>query len=198
MQVVKKMEIAKQLETKAQTEQILEARKKERILGAASNAGIMAGLGAAAFVGAGVLAASSFYPRFRNAQISTKVSLPTMAGMFMFSLKYELTLISMQRQGEDWEDLKPKNLLENRVTNMPYHHRVANLLYDHPFVMISSFGVPFAAYVLNSQLKLKHLTLSQRVMHSRVIAQAGILTVAMTTMAFREYMDKRGRFPGDR
>jgi hypothetical protein len=192
------MEIAKQLETKAQTEQILEARKRERILGAASNAGIMAGLGAAAFVGAGVLAASSFYPRFRNAQISTKVSLPTMAGMFMFSLKYELTLISMQRQGENWEDLKPKNLLENRVTNMPHHHRVANLLYDHPFVMISSFGVPFAAYVLNSQLKLKHLTLSQRVMHSRVIAQAGILTVAMTTMAFREYMDKRGRFPGDR
>ena len=51
------MEIAKQLETKAQTEQILEARKRERILGAASNAGIMAGLGAAAFVGAGVLAA---------------------------------------------------------------------------------------------------------------------------------------------
>ena len=64
----------------------------------------------------------------------------------MFSLKYELTVISMQRRGEDLEDLKPKNPLENRVSNMPHHHRVANFLYDtlcHDF----SFGLPFAAYV---------------------------------------------------
>lgn len=193
-----KMTIAKNMESDSRTQELLEMRKKERILGEASSAGITAGLGAATLVGAGVVLASTFYPRFRNAQISTKVSLPTMAGLFMFSLKYELTVISMQRRGEDLEDLKPKNLLENRVSNMPHHHRVANFLYDHPFVMISSFGLPFAAYVLNSQLKLKHLTLSQRVMHSRVIAQAGILTMAMSTMAFREYMDKRGRFPGDK
>tara|TARA_A100001035_G_C27661779_1_gene444094 strand:+ start:240 stop:824 length:585 start_codon:yes stop_codon:yes gene_type:complete len=192
------IEVAKKMELDARTQQLLESRKKDRILGEASSAGIQAGLAAVGLVGAGVVAASKFYPRFRNAQISTKVSLPTMAGLFMFSLQYELTLISMQRDGHKHEDLKKENLLENRVSNMPIHHRAANYLYDHPFVMISSFGFPFASYVLNSQLKLKHLTISQRVMHSRVIAQAGILTMAMTTMAFREYMDKRGRFPGDR
>ena len=186
------------MELDARTQQLLESRKKDRILGEASSAGIQAGLATVGLVGAGVVAASKFYPRFRNAQISTKVSLPTMAGLFMFSLQYELTLISMQRDGHKHEDLKKEHLLENRVSSMPIHHRAANYMYDHPFVMISSFGCPFAGYVLNSQLKLKHLTISQRVMHSRVIAQAGILTMAMTTMAFREYMDKRGRFPGDR
>jgi len=32
-------------------------------------------------------------------------------------------------------------------------------------------------------------------MHSRVYAQAGVLTILLVTMGFREYMDRRGRFP---
>jgi hypothetical protein len=44
-------------------------------------------------------------------------------------------------------------------------------------------------------MQYSHLKFSQRVMHTRVFAQAGIITIAMSTMAFREYMDRRGRFP---
>jgi hypothetical protein len=31
-------------------------------------------------------------------------------------------------------------------------------------------------------------------MHSRVFAQAGVLSILLTTMAFREYMDRNGRY----
>lgn len=193
------MDTARKLEHDARTNELIESRKKERTLAIASNAALTAGLGTFALVGAGVLAATMFYPRFKKGtSVSTRISLPTMAGLFMFSLRYEQTVISIQRRPDNYEDLQSRNLLENKVSSMPIHHRLANSMYDHPFVMISCFGFPFAAYVLNTQLKLKHITLSQRVMHSRVIAQAGILTMAMSTMAFREYMEKRGRFPGDR
>jgi hypothetical protein len=77
---------------------------------------------------------------------------------------------------------------------IPFHHQVMNTVYDHPWLSIIGTGVPFAAMILNSQLKVKHLTLSQRIMHSRVYAQMGILTIGLSTLAFREYMDKRGRF----
>ena len=54
---------------------------------------------------------------------------------------------------------------------MPVHHRVLNAIYDNPFVMVAGMGFPFAGYVLKENLKQTHLTLSQKIMHSRVIAQ---------------------------
>ena len=97
----------------------------------------------------------------------------------------------MQRDGHKHEDLKKENLLKPCVEHA-HHHRAANYLYDHPFVMISSFGFLFASYVLNSQLKLKHrLSPSES---CTVVSSHRRVTMAMTTMAFREYMDKRGRF----
>lgn len=69
------------------------------------------------------------------------------------------------------------------------------MIYDHPFVLIFITGLPIVATILSSQMKHTHLTLSQKIMHSRVYAQGGILTVALSTMAFRDYMDKNGRFP---
>ena len=78
---------------------------------------------------------------------------------------------------------------------MPAHHRVMNMIYDHPFVLIFITGLPIVGTILSSQMKHTHLTLSQKIMHSRVYAQGGILAVAVTTMAFRDYMDKNGRFP---
>ena len=77
---------------------------------------------------------------------------------------------------------------------MPFHHRFLNYIYEHPFVLIGSLGAPLAATIFYQQSKHKHLTFSQKVMHSRVFAQGGIISIALITMAFREYMDKNGKF----
>lgn len=171
-------------------------RKEERILSLAAGEAIRWGVGGATTVGAATVLATMQSAKFnRFTQISAKVSLPVMAGLFLFTLKYELAITNMNRNPHLWEDLSEKNLRNGRITYMPVHHRVANFLYDHPFGCVAGLGVPFAAYILKTQLALKHITFSQRIMHSRVFAQGGILTMGMGIMAFREYMNKRGRFP---
>ena len=171
-------------------------RKEERILSLAAGEAIRWGVGGATTVGAATVLATMQSAKFnRFTQISAKVSLPVMAGLFLFALKYELAITNMNRNPHLWEDLSEKNLRNGRITYMPVHHRVANFLYDHPFGCVAGLGAPFAAYILKTQLALKHITFSQRIMHSRVFAQGGILTMGMGIMAFREYMNKRGRFP---
>jgi hypothetical protein len=82
----------------------------------------------------------------------------------------------------------PKN------SRLPFQYKLANYLHDHPCVLVVGLGVPFAGTVLYRQMQLTHLTISQRVMHSRVFAQMGVLTIALTTMAFKSYMDHRGPY----
>jgi hypothetical protein len=70
-----------------------------------------------------------------------------------------------------------------------------NYCYDHPYQFVASAGIPLAAYIFSEQLKIPNLKFSQRVMHSRVMAQGGVLLILLSTMAFREYIDKHGKFP---
>ena len=145
--------------------------------------------------GTGTMLASTYNSSFQKyMSISAKTSIPVMLGVFLFSVKYELTMSSARRYPEEW-GLSDEFIKERKVSQLPVHHRIMNTLYDHPFLFIACTGGPFAAFVLRQQMQLQHLTISQRVMHSRVIAQAGIISLAMTTMSFREYMDRRGRFP---
>jgi hypothetical protein len=80
------------------------------------------------------------------------------------------------------------------VSQIPYHHRLCNYIHDHPFQLVMALEAPLASGILYHQVNLKGLTLSQRIMHSRVYAQGGILLILLTTMSFRTYMDKIGRF----
>ena len=168
--------------------------RKERILQLAMGEGITWGLGAAALGAAAVSVLSFTRPSFKALQISTRVSAPAMLGLGLFSLKYEHAVSRLKREA-DREGLSSADIQRGTVSSMPVHHRVMNAMYDHPFGLILGFGVPFAGSVLYTQMQLKHITVSQRVMHSRVFAQGGIIAMALTTMAFREWMDRRGRFP---
>ena len=113
--------------------------------------------------------------------------------MFGFGLNYELTMYDCKRFPEKY-GLETADIEKGKVLACPIHHKLMNRLYDHPFAFIVLSGAPFAGFILNQQMKLTHLTLSQRLMQTRVFAQMGILTIALTTMGFREYMDKRGKF----
>jgi len=180
------------------------AIRKERTLDIAMSAAVQAGVGSGLVAGAGVVALTAFSPRFKKfSQISIKVAIPVMTSMFAFCLNYELTTSRLKRNPKlvpvDSSEVaaakrETRLAVQNGNYRMPTTHKMANFLYDHPFAMIIGFGIPFAGYIFSRQLKYKHLTTSQRVMQSRVIAQGGILTVAMSTMAFQGYMDKRGRF----
>lgn len=181
----------------ASKEKTFEQMRKERVMNLAFGEALKWSAGGVMLAGAGVALATARSTSFaKYMSVSAKTSLPVMAGLFLFALKYEHGIIYINRNPQDW-GLVDDVIISGKVTksNMPLHHRVANALYDNTFAVILCTGAPLAAAVLSQQLKLKHLTLSQRVMHSRVYAQAGILTVGLSTLAFREWMEKRGRFP---
>lgn len=151
-------------------------------------------VGLTAVAAAGTLAATYRYKNFNKfTSISIKWAIPTMTMIGTFSFVFETTMTdAMLRPGK--YGLAASEEIHKAIKISP-HHRFMNYIYDHPFQMISALGVPLAAGILSQQMHNTHLTLSQKIMHSRVFAQGGVLSILLTTMAFREYMDRRGRFP---
>jgi hypothetical protein len=175
-------------------EQQKQALRKERISSIALGESIKYGIGASLLAGAATVLASYRSKNFMKfMSLSAKTSIPTMAGLGMFGYRYETVQYDAMQNPQNWG--LEKYVEEGVVTKMPIHHRAMNYLYDHPFYFVSFVGFPFAAYILKTQMKLTHLTLSQKIMHSRVFAQGGVLMILLITMGFTGYMDKRGRFP---
>jgi hypothetical protein len=168
-------------------------RREDRVFAISLGEGLKYGLASGAAVGAGTVVAHFKHAKFGAIKnLSVKTAIPLMAGLFVFSLKFEKVMYDCNRNPGKWG--LAEYVEKGVVTNMPFHHRVANAVYDHPYYLIAATGLPLAGTILSKQLEMKNLTLSQKIMHTRVFAQAGVLTLLLTTMGFREYMHKHGRF----
>ena len=177
--------------------------RKQVVLKLASNEANKAAVITTVLCAAATAVASYKNKNFKEyMSLSAKVSIPVMGGLAAWASRYEVVQLDAQFNPTNWglsEDLAdserhayaPKAQHESKL---PLYQRTMNHLYDRPFQFICGVGFPFAALVLRSQLKNKHLTLSQKIMHSRVFAQAGVLSILLSTMLFRDYMEKRGRF----
>ena len=168
-------------------------RREDRVFAISLGEGIKYGLATGTAVGAATIVAHFKHAKFGAMKnLSVKTAIPLMAGLFIFSLKFEKVMYDCNRNPADWG--LAEYVEKGVVTKMPFHHRVANAVYDHPYYLIAATGLPFAGMILSKQLQMKHLTLSQKIMHTRVFAQAGVLTLLLSTMGFREFMNKHGRF----
>jgi len=144
------------MNSQKQNKELLEKRR-ERIMAVSMGEAFKWGGGGMALSGAGVVGASMKYPNFaKYMQVSAKVSIPIMTGLFLFALNYELSIHKMSTRPDDY-GLTDDVIKSGVVTNMPVHHRLGNWLYDHPFAMIAATGTPVAAHIFNTQMKFKHL-----------------------------------------
>lgn len=195
---------------------------KDRILSVAISEGIKYGSFSTAFVGGGVAYAHYNIPKFNKIKMtSIKFAIPLMAGLFSFALMTELSMNDMKRNPESFgllEDLdsykyqiKNKNsnkfkqqlqLQQQDVVNRsnsgygtPIHHKFLNFVHQYPFQIIGCTGLPVVGYIFSRQLAIPHLTMSQRVMNTRVFAQGSILVIVMSTMIIKSHVDRVGRFP---
>lgn len=174
---------------------------KEKILDMAFYEANKWGVGAFLVTGAATLLAAKRSKKFdQMLSISAKMSLPIMSSIGLWSFKYETIVHEAQTRPEKW-GLTPHTVAEGAVVvvvkkqkSLPFHQSVMNYIYDHPFHFIAALGLPLAATIMNQQMHNAHLTFSQKIMHSRVFAQGGVISILLTTMAFREYMDRHGRF----
>lgn len=74
------------------------------------------------------------------------------------------------------------------------HHHAANWVFDHPFHILVGASLPVVGSIYYGQSDLKHLKLSQKVMHTRVMGQLSVLSILLGVMFFREHMKLHGRY----
>lgn len=74
------------------------------------------------------------------------------------------------------------------------HHKFLNMIYEYPFRAITAMSIPIVGGIYYNQSKNTHLKLSQQIMQTRVIGQACIIGVLLSTMAFHDFMSKHGKF----
>lgn len=134
----------------------------------------------------------------KRMSVSAKTSVPVMLGVFSLTLAYELTMNSAHRYPERWGledspgDKKTSTVVQKKT--LAFHHQIANTLHAYPFQFIIMMAIPTVGFILYENLKVPDLTFSQRIMHSRVYAQGSILLILLPTMAFKNFMDKRGPY----
>ena len=74
------------------------------------------------------------------------------------------------------------------------HHVASNFVQEHPFKLLTFFGVPSVAYILWSKNHQQHLQVQQQLMHTRVMGQFTVIGLLLTFMGFKTYMDVYGKF----
>lgn len=74
------------------------------------------------------------------------------------------------------------------------HHKIANFWQENPFKILGAIGVPTVFYIFKGREGQQHLQLQSKLMHTRVFGQFAVITMLLTLMGFKEYMDTSGKF----
>ncbi|KAL7445263.1 hypothetical protein ACHAXH_008240 [Discostella pseudostelligera] len=74
------------------------------------------------------------------------------------------------------------------------HHEIANFWQENPFKILAGIGVPTILYIFKGREGQQHLQFQMKVMHTRVFGQFAVITMLLTLMGFKEYMDRSGKF----
>lgn len=128
---------------------------------------------------------------------SAMSGLPLMVGIFGFFLVAEQTMFDAGRNPENYGLAPLPEGKSKKVYSMSPYKIILNQYIDSPVSMLAAVSIPLAIGIGYQQSKLTHLNISNRVLHSRVLAQGGVLSVLMVTMMLQTYMSKRGRFYPD-
>jgi hypothetical protein len=79
-------------------------------------------------------------------------------------------------------------------SSLGVHHKIANFWQENPFKILAGIGIPSVLYIFRGKAGQEHLQMQMKVMHTRVLGQATVITMLLTLMGFKEYMDRTGKF----
>ena len=80
------------------------------------------------------------------------------------------------------------------VPQLHWYHHVANYTAQYPFRVLSAIAIPSVAYIFYGRTEQQHLLLSQKIMHTRVLGQFATISLLLTVMGCKEYLDQNGRY----
>ncbi|KAL7510110.1 hypothetical protein ACHAXN_010666 [Cyclotella atomus] len=75
-----------------------------------------------------------------------------------------------------------------------FYHKVANFWQENPFKILAFAGIPTVGYIFYGRSGQEHLQLQMKVMHTRVMGQFAVISMLLTLMGFKEYMDRSGKY----
>lgn len=147
------------------------------------------------FVVGGAFTAASVYAHYKipfyKAYVGTSGKLLTV--MIPGSMAYALMADQLNARMAVPESFAATYATEKKLTHtLPLYQRTANWFYENPTTGLAATGIPIVGSVWFYQSRDKFMTASQKVMHTRVIGQASVLALLVSTMFFRDQMDKRG------
>jgi hypothetical protein len=135
-----------------------------------------------------LLKRANVFPNLRlNA--SAKTGILIMPPLLVFSLVSEQIASRMANPGAF-----AQYVTEKKVSALPPHQRIANFVLHEPYKILFGGGIAAVALIFTNKSRDTGLTLSQRIMHTRVLAQFSVLVALGTVMGFREWMRSRGPY----
>lgn len=78
--------------------------------------------------------------------------------------------------------------------SLGFHHKIANFWQENPFKILAAIGVPTVLYIFKGRDGQQHLQTQMKIMHTRVIGQFAVISMLLSLMSFKEYMDRSGKF----
>ncbi|KAF4314969.1 hypothetical protein BBO99_00009507 [Phytophthora kernoviae] len=131
--------------------------------------------------------------------VSGKWAFVVAAYLAGFVVVSESRLLAGARNPEQYLNSMDPNFVEVRMTKskLPLHKRLANQVYDHPYQTLAMTGAPLVGGIFAYQTTNHGIARSQQIMHTRIYGQAAVVLLLLGSMAFNDYMRKRGRFEED-
>lgn len=164
----------------------------------AYTSGLKAGATVGAVVGTGVLSAHHYWPTFRKRLgVSGKWALVVSSFLGTFTIVAEKRMLAGTRNPQKYLDSLDPSYVESTAQarkSLQLHERAANFLYDHPYRTLALVGAPLVGGIYALQRTNKALQPSQQIMHARIYGQSAVVVLLLSSMAFHDYMAKRGRF----
>lgn len=95
--------------------------------------------------------------------------------------------------------LYERSIAESGVCIVPgdtlsLRHRIANYATENPIKVLSGMAIPAIALIFYGRSGKEHLELSSKIMHTRVFGQFATISLLLSVMGFKEYMDQNGKF----
>ncbi|KAE8887724.1 hypothetical protein PF005_g8424 [Phytophthora fragariae] len=138
--------------------------------------GLKAGSVTGMVAGTAVLSANAYWPAFRTRLgVSGKTALALMPAMAVFSFVSENRMLAGARNPQMYLASTNPNFVELRVPKQS-----SLMMY-----------VPACRQLLSLNTSIQR---SQQIMHTRIYGQTAVVVLLLGSMAFSDYMKKRGRF----
>ncbi|OQR88286.1 hypothetical protein ACHHYP_06982 [Achlya hypogyna] len=173
------------------------ALKRDIITANSLTVGLQASAVSAATMGAVVYAANQTSATFRNRLgLSGKLGFVAMAGLAGFFIAGEQDLLKGSRNPDAYiAELEGKTVVaETKRSSLGLHHRLANYVYDNPFRSLALTAAPLVGVIYLDQRRNANIQFSQKIMHTRIYGQGACVVLLLSTMAFHDWMSKRGHF----